>query len=365
MKRILCFCLAWMLVFGMFAGCSGQTAGETPSETAAPAPDPVAEAVTEPAAEPALPAIEYAEGLLMLTVSEISFSLVGENEDIYCGTVPRESITWETEDESVASWDNGRLIAAGVGETIVRAVCGEQSVGCRVSCLANTSEELALLSDEILRSPKRIPTVVEGYNPRPFFSDAAFLGDSITWMMYQHEMLNETLGHPTFLCRGGVSLNGFVKRFKNLYYQGNEAYIEDVVAGSGAKKLFIMLGQNDLGYMTEEETLENYESMLILIREKCPDIEFYIQTCLPEWCQVYESNSKNEKIDVFNKMLVKFTEDHNCHLVYLDPYFEDHTNRMATVYTADYSIHMNELGSEHWMTVLANYAYLQQLEDMK
>lgn len=362
MKRILCFCLAWMLVFGMFAGCSRQEE-EAPAQTAAAETE--AETTAGPADEPTLPAIEYPEGLLMLTVSEISFSLIGEKEDVYCGTVPRESIVWESEDEAVAAWDNGCLTANGVGETVVRAVCGEQTVECKVRCLAATEEELLALEDEVLRSPKRIPAVVEGYDPRPFFSDAAILGDSITWMMYQHEMANNMLGHPTFLCRGGVSLNGFVKRFKNLYYQGSEAYIEDVVAGAHVKKLFIMLGQNDLGYMTEEETLDNYKTMLDLIRSKCPDIEVYIQTCLPEWCQIYDGNSKNEKIDAFNKMLVQFAEEQNCRLVYLDPYFEDHTNRMATIYTADYSIHMNELGSDEWMTVLSNYAYLQQLEDAK
>ena len=53
------------------------------------------------------------EGSLFLKVSSITFSLVGECEDIYLGVIPRELVTWESENPSVVSVENGVLTANG------------------------------------------------------------------------------------------------------------------------------------------------------------------------------------------------------------------------------------------------------------
>lgn len=349
MKRLLCICMALLLIPGLFCGCVQTGEPELAETTAA-------------AIEVSEPVLRKPEGFLFLTVSERTFSTVGESEDIYIGTYPKEDITWETDNRRVATFEDGIITAVGVGSTTVRAIAGDNTIECKVSCLARNQDVLMQMDSDTLRSPLRMPPIVDDYDPVPYFSDAAIVGDSITWMMFQHELTNKLLGNPLFLCRGGVSLNGFVKYYKNLYFRGGEAHIEDIIAGCGKKKIFILLGQNDLGYETEEETLENYKIMLTRIREKAPDVELYLQTCLPEWCIDYGTNEKNEKIDSFNRMLTDFAKEQNCHLVTLDPYFEDHLNRMATMYTSDYSIHMNEEGSLSWIRVLTAYAYLQQME---
>lgn len=354
MKKFFCICLALIMIPGMFAACAEQSPVETVPETQ---PE-----TTEAPTEETVPIIRDPDGFLFFTVSERNFSIVGEYEDIYVGSIPTEDITWETDDDSVALFDSGRITAAGVGSTTVRAIAGNKQLECKVSCLAEDTDALMELDSDTLRSPLRMPPIVENYNPAPYYKDAVLVGDSITWMLFQHELSNKMLDNPMFLCRGGVSINGFVKYFKNLYFQGSEAHIEDIIAGCGKKKIFILLGQNDLGYQTVEETLSNYELMLNRIREKAPDVEFYLQTCLPEWCKDYDSNEKNEHIDHFNYILDSFAQRNDCHLVKLDPYFEDHLNRMATMYTSDYSIHMNEVGSVAWINVLTAYAYLQQME---
>lgn len=296
---------------------------------------------------------------LLLSVSKITFSVVGESEDIYLGTAPRDRILWESDNEAVAVIDQGRLTAVGVGTAVIHASFGGETQSCTVECLAENTEELMKLDSSVLRSPKRIPPVLD-FDPTQYYSDSAIIGDSITWMFYQHERAENYLGHPKFLCRGGVSLNGFVRNYRNLLYRGNETHIEDLIAVHGVKKIFILLGQNDLGYKTVQETLDNYATILDRIRQKSPYIQVYIQTCLPEWCKESDSNAKNEKIDRFNEMLVSFAEEQNCRLIQLAPYFKDHLNRMATDYTSDYSIHMNTNGSVMWSRVLTVFAYMEE-----
>ena len=293
---------------------------------------------------------------LFFTVSKIVFSVVGEQEDIYIGTAPREQVIWQSADPAVATFDGGVLEATGVGSTTVTASFENQKIEIEVGCLAASQEALKALPADTLRAPKRYVPMVDQSN-NAFFRDAAIMGDSISYIMYQNEQVEGILGHPKFLVRGGVSLNGFVLRYKNLYFQGTEQYVEDVVAGSGVKKLFIMLGQNDLSYRTIDETFGSWDIMLERIREKSPDIEIYLESCVPEWHETGKGIEKNQKIDDYNVLLKQYAAENGCHFVDIAPYIEDHTNNMATIYSLDKSIHMNREGCVVWMNALNAYAY--------
>ena len=127
------------------------------------------------------------------------------------------------------------------------------------------------LDEEGIRIPKRYPPEPEG-SYTEFFQDSAIVGDSITYIMYQYEAAHGLLGHPLFLARGGTSLNGFVLHYKNVFYQGQEMWLETAVGLSKVKKVFIMLGQNDLGYRTIDETFDSWVILLPRLREQNPDL---------------------------------------------------------------------------------------------
>lgn len=369
MRRATALFLALLLIFGT-VGCSSESADHTtpseakpaettaPPQTEAPAEIQATEATEIPVettvpveTEPAL------TGEVLLTVAQITFSLVGESEDIYTGTAPREEIVWESADESVVTVENGILTAVGVGTTTVTATYGEQVVSCTAGCLAATEEELSALDEATLRSPKRLPPVYEN-PPLDFYSDATFTGDSITYIMFQHETRHGILGHPLFLVRSGTSLNGLVLGYKNVYYQGQELDYDVAIETTGTKKIFIMLGQNDLGYRTVEETMSSWDLLIDAVRAKTPDAQFYIQSCVYEWYPTHTGNAKNEKIDTYNEQLIQYCAENGHHYIDIQKYVEDHTHRMATDYSLDQGIHLNEEGCIAWMHALNNYVYL-------
>lgn len=322
-----------------------QAKPETQPETTA--------ATTEPLPE---------EGYLFLTVSELVFSIVGEQEDIYVGSLPREEVTWESSDETVVTVENGVLTAAGVGSAEITAAYADQTVSCKVSCLAQDAQALAELDSDILRTPKRMPFIVDTW-PHEFYEDAAFVGDSITYTLWHTAGKEpENLGSSLFLVRGGTSINGFVRSYKNIYYRGVEMKLPDAVQASGVKKVFFMLGQNDLGYMSIEDTMANWTKLLEAIREKSPEVEIYIQSLVPEWLDDKANNSKNVKIDEYNQVLKTYCEENGYYFIEIAAYIEDHLNKMATVYSMDYSIHINYDGTDVWMEALKAYARLRQLE---
>lgn len=361
MKRYLSLLLAVALLLSM-AGCGGSKTPDTPSTVAAEVPETTVPETTVPETtvpETTAPEKEYH---LFLTVSSITFTLVGESENIYVGTAPLDEIVWASADESVITVENGVLTAVGVGTTTVSATYRDQYMECTAGCLATDETSLYALGYDTLRQPKRLPPVYDD-ELITYFDDSAIVGDSISYIMSQWEAKYNLLHDAVFLARGGCSIQGFVREYvKGIMYQGVESRVEDVIAAYGVKKAFIMLGQNDLRQYSVEENLANYTILIERIREKSPDLEIYIQTCTPEWRKNGANNDQNKKIYEFNAQLETFCEENGMYLIDIAPYIIDHTGMMSTKYMNNDEIHLNEAGCLEWMRVLRAYAKLQTLK---
>lgn len=354
MKRFLSCLLALVLTFSLCSCAAPTTPAETPdpaqTETAPTEADGVP-LQSETPAETAAPR----EGSLFLNVSSINLSLVGDSEDIYLGMIPREDVTFESDDTSVVTFENGILTATGVGTTTVRAVYLDRQVECTAGCLAETQEELDALDPEILSAPKRLPPVVDLETECTYFDNSAIVGDSITYFMFQWESKNNYLGDILFLARGGVSLNGFVKRFKNIYYRGSEIWLEKAIEQSGVDRVYIMLGQNDLSSKARTIVMDNWVILLDRIRELNPDIQIYLQSCIPEYASDHSLDQKNDRIETYNETLREFARENDCHFIDLAYYIRDQYDRMPQIYSQG-NYHMNEAGCLIWMQILRFYA---------
>ncbi len=337
MKKFLCLCLA-LLVMCQTGFC---TLGRSPVVALS----------------------DMQTGEVLLTVSEITFSVVGESENIYAGSAPLEEVQWKSDDPEVVAVENGILTAKSVGTTTITATFGGKSATCTAGCLAENREELLSLGNDVLQAPKRIPTEVS-LDPKLFFADAALIGDSVTCNLMAHETKTGLLGHPLFLARKNIGIFNFVTYRINLYYQGEEYHVEDAIAASQVKKVFFLLGMNDLGYQTPEECAERYGVLIDRVQEKTPDVEIYIQTCLPRYT-ARPFSQLNENVDKFNELVAEVAGQKGCHMIDLAAYIEDHGNGMAKAYSLDDDSHLNYEGSVVWMNLLRAYAYEQLLEKKK
>lgn len=356
MRRI----LALLLVFGIvvsLVGCGTESAPTVP-ETLVPETAAAAEAETE-STRPA------PTGNLFLKVSSITFSLVGEREDIYLGLVPRESVQWHSEDPSIIAVEDGVLTAVGVGTTTIYASCEDRQVSCTASCLAQTREELEALDDEILSAPKWVIPEVDMDAPCSYFDNAAIVGDSITYGLLQHEAKSNGLGNILFLAKGGVSVIGFVKRVKNITYRGREMNLEDAVAQSGVERVYFLMGSNDVaGTYTMEDMLGYWQTMLDRIREKSPDVQFVLMSNIPRYNPSPKENTVeaqyNQEIVDYNIRLKQYAKEQGCLFLDLHSYIQDHWGRTPLMYKLSVdNTHLNELGCTNWMKVMRYYAQFE------
>jgi len=344
MKRF----FAWLLIAATMlslCGCGSEekTAEPVKTETPAPVASGSENQGTSLETEPAV-----LDGNLYLTVSSITFSVVGEQEDIYLGLIPREQVTWESEDPSIVSVENGVLTAAGVGTTVIRGTYEDRIVECTAGCLAATEEELLALDNEILCQPKRLPPELDLTEECTYFDKSAIVGDSITYFLFQWENKTNYLGDMLFLARGGVSMNGFKQRSKNIYYKGKEMNLEKAIGQSKVDRVYFLMGSNDISSSTQRPFLhDNWDIMVE-------------RSNIPLYGDEQESRQQrflehNQRIVEYNAWLRQFAKDNDCLYIDLYQYVEDHCGRMPKIYNQG-SYHMNEAGCLNWMTILRYYA---------
>lgn len=350
--------LAWLLLAATILSLLGCGAEPAETQTTQPQAETVV-AETQAAAVETEP--QALEGSLFLKVSSITFSVVGETDDIYLGVIPKELVTWESDDPSVVSVENGVLTATGVGTTTVRAIYEDRQVECTAGCLAATQEELDALDQEILCQPKRLPPEVDLEEACTYFDNAALVGDSISYFLFQWESKTNYLGDILFLARGGVSMNGFVRRSKNIYYKGKEMNLESAIAESQVERVYFLMGSNDISAKTQRPyVFDNWNTMLQRIREKSPDVELVLISNIPLYGDVYESKQEgfleyNRLIGEYNEKLKAFAQENGCMFMDLNYYVQDHCGRMPRIYNQG-SYHMNEAGCLNWMKILRHYA---------
>lgn len=199
--------------------------------------------------------------------------------------------------------------------------------------------------------------------PCHFFDDAAFMGDSISYSLMVHHTKTKDFGDAIFLVRGSLGIHNTLNKQLTVSYQGKPMTPWDALAASGVNKVFIMMGMNDIGYYSIDETMEKWEIFLANLREKSPEIEIYIQSLTPMWDKAQQSLLNNENIDLYNVRLQEFAQANDCHFVNIAPYFKNADNGMAALYCGDLYVHMNETGTAAWATLLKVYGWEQETKE--
>lgn len=252
------------------------------------------------------------------------------------------------------------------GCTVFRCECGEEYTGEVTEALGHD------LQEEILEATAEAP----GYTlhscsrcgeswqdtytwlaatPTDFFDDAAFIGDSITMGLRNANYRNNWLGDATILCQGSYSVAHAVNNSMYLSFKGEDMSPQQALAACGAKKVFILLGMNDIALYGVDKSIENWGKLVSNIRGTCPDITIYIQSGTPIYTPGQIGGLNNGRMDEYNKRLAVFAEENDC--IYLDvgTAMKDDTNGMAAQYTSDAYVHLTEAACELWVEQLKNY----------
>lgn len=168
-------------------------------------------------------------------------------------------------------------------------------------------------------------------------SEIIFLGNSITDYCDWYELF----GNANIKNRGidGDIINGVIDRL-------------DEIVESNPKKIFLMIGINDLGRKRSvAQILTDYDRLLSLIKQKSPETKLFIQSILPT-----DNRENLQIVDIIaiNTGLKNLTEKYDLTYVNLFDLLKTKENKLDMIYTFD-GLHLNGKGYLIWKKEIEGY----------
>ncbi len=188
-----------------------------------------------------------------------------------------------------------------------------------------------------------------------YFSDAVFIGDSRTVGMYDYGGLQEI---STFYASKGMTIYRLLDaEVAYVSDQSEMITIEEALQLCSFKKIYLMVGINEMGTGTVETFAAKYKEVVDRLLELQPEAILYVQGILKVTTERSEKGDyiNNEGIIARNQEIEKLAD--NRRIFYLDanPEICDDTGGMEPSYTFD-GVHLKGKYIEIWKNYLKNHA---------
>lgn len=109
-----------------------------------------------------------------LNRKEITFDEEGQTWLVYDGDIAVEEIIWISDDDSIATVIDGRIIAVGNGDTTVYGIYNDQTVSCIIHCSFDSTGEFSGITE----ANGDIPQAYKLFNPIGYADDVTiYIGD--------------------------------------------------------------------------------------------------------------------------------------------------------------------------------------------
>lgn len=188
-----------------------------------------------------------------------------------------------------------------------------------------------------------------------YFADAVFIGDSRTVGMYEYGGLEEV---TTFYASKGLTVYKlFDAEIVEIPGQRQKVTIEDALLNNEFKKIYLMVGINEMGTGTVETFTAKYKEVVDHLLELEPNAILYIQGILKVTTERSDKGDyiNNEGITARNNALAELAD--NRRIFYLDanPLICDETGGVVPSYTFD-GVHLKAKYIEIWKNYLKEHA---------
>jgi lysophospholipase L1-like esterase len=216
-------------------------------------------------------------------------------------------------------------------------------------------------------SSAKLPKHIYGVVPESkrvsssYFSDTAFVGDSISYKLALYQDSTHALGNAKFFAAGSLSAANALWSVSSSsvhpLYNGTKTLVEDCIKYSGVKKVYIMLGMNDIGGYGLEKSLNNYIELIRRIKAKSPNVEIFIESVTPlASTSSCLGSINNNMVKEYNQMLKKLCKEKGWFFVDVGSVMYDASGQwLNTAYCSDLSgmgIHFTNAGCEAWVDYL-------------
>lgn len=202
-----------------------------------------------------------------------------------------------------------------------------------------------------------------------YYGDSVFVGDSIMVGFRNYCMKKEEESFVKgiqFLAVGSYSAFNAAKPVKgdNVHplYKGKKYQLWDAIPLMDVKRVFILLGMNDISILGLEGARDQYKEVIDKIVEACPDVEIHILSTTYTLKGKGGGKLNNENLAKYNELLQEMAEENGWGYMDIATPISDGKGNLAAEYCSDDFVHLSSAAYDIWETELREYANTQQLE---
>ena len=197
-----------------------------------------------------------------------------------------------------------------------------------------------------------------------YFDDAVFIGDSVSLMLQYYCAATKALGNAKFLCAGSLSATNALWAVSDQSvhpsYQGKKMLVEDGVAATGAKKVYIMLGVNNISYGVDYAA-KDMVTLIDRILAKSPGVSIIIESTTPmaSSSTIVTDKLNNDKIQQYNDKMKSICEERGWFFVNVAEAVRDENGYLNSAYCSDNNsmgIHFTNDACKVWVEYLKTHA---------
>lgn len=190
-----------------------------------------------------------------------------------------------------------------------------------------------------------------------YFDDAVFIGDSRVVSLYEYSDWKEA----TYYCSSGMTLGGVFKEPTGRWKDGNwKVNIADALKQKQYKKVYIMLGINDMGVGDLDYFMNHYTDMVNQIHEWQPDAIIYIMSIMNVSAERNAQGDyiNNEAIRVRNDRLKELDNGRDTFYLDINSVVCDENGCLNAEYTFD-GVHLYAQYVPLWTDYLKTHAIVK------
>ena len=190
-----------------------------------------------------------------------------------------------------------------------------------------------------------------------YFDDAVFIGDSRVVSLYEYSDWKDA----TYYCSSGMTLGGVFKDPSGKWKDGNwKVNIADALQQKQYKKVYIMLGINDMGVGDLDYFMNHYTDMVNQIHEWQPDAIIYIMSIMNVSAERNAQGDyiNNEAIRVRNERLKELDNGRDTFYLDINSVVCDENGCLNAEYTFD-GVHLYAQYVPLWTDYLKTHAIVK------
>ncbi len=266
----------------------------------------------------------------------------------------------------------GLLVFSGCGKNnnpASSAVQGNSSAPSTASSGAQNAASSAAASSPETSAPSAASAAVpqSAKADASYLDDAVFIGDSVSlklknFVTAQRKADAGFFGKAQFLVAGSMGSGNALKPLSSSSihpsYNGKKALLEDNVAAMGAKKVYIMLGTNDIALYGIDGTVSNMSKLLANIKTKCPNAVFYVQSATPIIEEKQMTTLNNPNLAAYDAKLSDMCKEKGYYFIDIASAMRDSSGNLPKEYCSDpdvLGIHFTDKACQVWIDYILTH----------